>query len=1013
MMRTRSLVLGVALLLTPLFPIGYIVAGDFLPEPTTVGPTGGDTTAIVATGRSRVVAAGLSGRQVWVASSEDSGRGWSEPQVVWDGTTPAEPQLCVDDVGALSLIFRDAGAVFESRSEDLGAEWSEARELARFDTGTLSGLRAGGNAAGSRALAWIHQPASGPAELWGLFIGWGERIRGPVQLAQASQEGEIAHPALTLGPGREVWIVWQQRDTPQAPWRDMLTRTLDGGGSWGFGGVPVAVPTPTAGDDGAREPVVAVARGETGWRVAVAWVEGLEGAEIVRVGLSTAAGAPGSWLDPPPRPGDGQCTGETMPRLCSGKAGLVAAWRCAGGQAAVASSLSTDLGEHWDSQAWVGDDPSQRAQDLALTCEGTEPGVLHVALALEPSRRREAHGSLRRPMEDALPSGEEWPLWEPALHPVDFLPARHGDRAQLASSEGDAFVGLDLDEEPSPAVNGSTAESRVDRDRPLGAVSAESPSIATGDGFFVQLLWIETDPATGDRTLRAALSPDRGGSWAPAAGPVASPTPTSPAVAGLAAAPSGSGTVVAVYADRDASGNVMKAAVSSGSHGYSWQIAGTIGTAGSSPSRPALCAALSGGQDWFFVAWNTQTEGAGQVLFSRSPGGEEWEPAQRLDDSGAAIGDPRIVCNAEGRVLVAWDDGRDPTGSQIRARCSSSSGAAGSWSEGDFRLDEGESASTPRLAAGGEGSLFASYLAPGPGGQGPHLVVRHSCGECGQWSPEVVVTSGVATPPSGHDLAAAGAGHVLVAWDENGANVYATSSADYGNLWTPPSMVGSASSGLSGADPRLRALLHEDGGAAICFVYDGGQDEPLDLRASVSDDSGITGTWTGPFGLAPHGGLGYEDYGGAPLLDAGPVAALTPSLEGWRESFLVTGWTAGEDDRPSVAASRRRLPSGRPPAVAGVGFREDQQTLSWRPIPPQGLSYYHVYRAVVWPGRVEDAHFGCQAAGMTSTSMVDPSEPDPGTALLYLVTAVGPGGEGPSGTSLEVMSCEPDPDPCY
>jgi hypothetical protein len=126
----------------------------------------------------------------------------------------------------------------------------------------------------------------------------------------------------------------------------------------------------------------------------------------------------------------------------------------------------------------------------------------------------------------------------------------------------------------------------------------------------------------------------------------------------------------------------------------------------------------------------------------------------------------------------------------------------------------------------------------------------------------------------------------------------------------------------------------------------------------------------------------------------------------------VAAWSVLAGARTDIAAGRWRLVSGTPPEVRSLRFQPDKRTLGWLALPAELVQYHQVYRAVARSGRIDRSVFRCRQAALPGTSLPDFAEPDPGSALFYLVTAVGPAAEGPHGTSLRVESCELSPPAC-
>ncbi|RMG48985.1 MAG: exo-alpha-sialidase [Acidobacteria bacterium] len=934
--------------------------------------------------------------ELQVQFSSDDGRTWS--LAFWEYNVTQAPAICSDRLGSVYLVWAqdwEPQRIYIRRSADFGQSWDPPLLVGQPNFLAGPPLLAC-NAAGQVFVLWM-EAVGASRDLYAAGIDFSS---GGAPVVAKLNDAPLAdpQPALAAGWGRVGWAVWLT-DPPYASVQ--FSRTRDGGATWS---PPAPVPYPSILERTAASPRIAAQGIGT---AAVAWLERPLGGRA-RVYVSSTSDGGVTWLGQPTQPDGGSCSGgdETLPRLCLGSAGLAVAFGCAvdPGRVTVGTNLSRDLGATWVYPSPVlPDDEDQRdLVALALACDVGAFGHLHVAACVEPRHGRQHFVSLRHAMGDPA-----WRLWEPHTAAPDGAPAQHGIEAVAAADqEGRGFLEVNLEESFAVGVNGTTAEVRLDTaEGPPGAGESSEPAV-TGSGWpDVYAAWVYSSPIETPEIL-AAVSPDGGVNWIRSETPVAIGDVGAPA---LAAAGRGAGSpppVLAVHTRRSPGSGVrvLDSAVSY-DRGRTWQPAGQVSrTPDQGDIAQAVVCAPRGGPARVYAAWINER---GEVRTNRWAPAVGWQPEDvRLDTpaprTGYASGLPAIACDALGNVCVAWEDHRTIE-SQVRANCSHDFGA--SWQPLDVRLDQadGWDASRPALDADGAGALVVAFLENDPL-LGRAVRVRHSCDGGATWSP-------VATPQQTYQLSARvdaaiePRGHVLVAWTGDGPAVTVSASADWGHTWLEEQSF-ACSEATARCREEVSAELRADGGASLVYAFTPAFADRVDIRAVVSRDYGAS--WKGPFGLAPDGGIGHEGAGQLFRPIAGPVAdAGGPGGPGAGDPVTAV-WTAAPMDgsgSADVAAGRWRVPSGLPLEMRWLRFHADRLTLEWLPSPPEQADWYDLYRAP------DGGPFGCLARGLTSPTFEDPERPAPGRAFFYVVTGVGPGGEGSAGRDLGV-SCEPPPPEC-
>lgn len=195
-----------------------------------------------------------------------------------------------------------------------------------------------------------------------------------------------------------------------------------------------------------------------------------------------------------------------------------------------------------------------------------------------------------------------------------------------------------------------------------------------------------------------------------------------------------------------------------------------------------------------YVAWFDNTNGAYDIFVQASTdGGKHWlsSPVRAdTDDAGSAYSAyPQIVANADGQVVVVWEDSRDGN-NDVYANASNDYGA--SFSAADARLDGGDdpgaaNSFSPRLAMAGSKAYVVwedeRY------GDLHDVLLNASTDGGGSWAGDAVRVEGDAEgiADSVKPAVAATEAGVHVAWQDDrsgGYDIFHRFSTDGGVTWT-------------------------------------------------------------------------------------------------------------------------------------------------------------------------------------------------------------------------------------
>jgi hypothetical protein len=332
---------------------------------------------------------------------------------------------------------------------------------------------------------------------------------------------------------------------------------------------------------------------------------------------------------------------------------------------------------------------------------------------------------------------------------------------------------------------------------------------------------------------------------------------------------------------------------------------------------------------WLYV---TGTDGMGEVWIIQSEldalqlveaPRQAWGVVSRLSASGAAADEPAVVVDASGMFHVVWIEA--PAGgifntiyyTQVNGETVAQVVAIKGGVDGEFVRQ-------PTLLIDPAGWL---HMAWSGGGQGEIRVSRvqlDEAGNPGSWSPDQVISTGLAAYPQ---LARDSAGNLYLLFVvpvNEGRGVYLSRSMNGGDTWTPPEKVFDAQgAGWAGVGEAALAIsLSRDGGqtAGVHAVW---VEEALPgtlpsqgiwyerTTANLATMDGLV--WSQPFkvaevganwpGLAVSGGDLHLVYS---ISDAGiwqrtiPVNTPASEVSSWSTAAQIPGWdgVGGSEGRP-------------------------------------------------------------------------------------------------------------------
>jgi hypothetical protein len=247
-----------------------------------------------------------------------------------------------------------------------------------------------------------------------------------------------------------------------------------------------------------------------------------------------------------------------------------------------------------------------------------------------------------------------------------------------------------------------TQDVKVDQVSPDDAVESDVPR-ACADGGAAYVAW--HDDRGGDSAVYVNFSVDGGSTWREGDEKLntAAAAASHPAIAC-------SGDEVWVVWEDERDGELRNRNIRmnrSSDRGRSWLEEDVLLDGDVEGDAMSLAPAIVAVEEDVYVAWFDSREGAYDIYVQASTdGGETWlaEPTRvDTDEAGAAYSAyPSMVADADGRVVVAWEDSRDGA-SDVYVNVSSDNAA--SFAAGDTRLDvgsDGTNSFLPRLAMSGD-----------------------------------------------------------------------------------------------------------------------------------------------------------------------------------------------------------------------------------------------------------------------------------------------------------------------
>ena len=1011
---------------------------DMLVNPPAVAPLANAPVrpALAVDGRGRQILLGGQGGVMTVATSPDDGRTWTQPVVLESSTgLYSGAALCVDRFSRAFAVWRYAAAgadpgeihaasfrFIEAATGSIPPQ-SVFRVDKDFDTTDSGEPVIDCNEEGMSLIVWEERRALGGHDLLGAMVQVFERDRSRLLKISAPSAEDNRMPDVDLRAGGAGYVVFQARYFNRT---DIYLASVTPSPAVKVRKIPTdgaVVPPilvhneiePRIAHRSARVPAVSPEARE----LVVAWLDDRDGFFRTLATFSIDGGE--SWftdVNLPTAPDGGACqSDQSMPRVCRGSAGVVVGFRCvdppAAGNVAFTNS-SRDLGQTWESSPAqpLDDEGSSDLQAFELQCAEEMTPDAHAAVRVTPREGRQYHAGGRGPGPDFS--------FEPHTEPADGLPQDHGQLVSLAHDEGQAWIAIDMAARGVMAVNGTTAKTRLDIECPAGVCTSTEPSIALGSAPYLHAAWLSR--ASIPSEIRAAVSADAGGRWVPSQNAVASGNVAAPFLLATERTDMfGLSPVLTLYLDRGGivTPQTLRSSLSV-DRGSTWNDAGQVNTTPLADDvMVSGMGAIVQGRSRFYAAWIHGNGQSGEVRFSfLTQSG--WSQDVRLDTppgplAGHPVGRPRVAGDDQANVCVFWEDRRDPNDVQIRVNCSSDGGAT--FQPADTRLDEpdGIPSTDPDIATDGLGHYAVVWREQTPTGVGDALVTRHTCQVGGPspttWSAPVKIPS----IPSGGPIYAPQitletGGHTVVAWD-NGFRVYSNFSKNWGNSFnagaTPLAVCSSPGAPAVNCGDGVRLFARPEGGVALSFQHEdiGGRG----VSALTTDDFGSGAAWSGPFTLTPDGGNGHEpNTGGA------GAYALHQALHGPPTALLAAWATTGNAiAAPDIAVNRWRIPNGVPPEMKVV-LASPSGLFTWEPfdLPSGAAAVYDVYRGAL-PVQSPSVPWSCVAQHLPDSRYQDPVDPAPGGILAYVITGVGPGGEGPSGTRIPLASCEPPPPPCF
>ena len=240
-----------------------------------------------------------------------------------------------------------------------------------------------------------------------------------------------------------------------------------------------------------------------------------------------------------------------------------------------------------------------------------------------------------------------------------------------------------------------------------------------------------------------------------------------------------------------------------------------------SVSGSAIVPDLAVDASYAYVTWQQ----GGNIWAARSPvSGNSLSFGAAVKLSGGEGQDPRILADGSGRVVVVWEDLRDPL-INIRANASTNSGQ--SWLADGVRVDKdvvnGDS-TRPVLAARSGGRILVAWEDTVRGKQDIYtnysddggvtwgaVASRVTAGEAGLYTSQ---RPSLAVDPAGNN--------VYAAWEDyrNGAyrDIYFSVSLDNGKTWNEPDYRMNESSPAGAADARTPRVFAATSRAAVLWV---------------------------------------------------------------------------------------------------------------------------------------------------------------------------------------------------
>jgi len=496
---------------------------------------------------------------------------------------------------------------------------------------------------------------------------------------------------------------------------------------------------------------------------------------------------------------------------------------------------STDGGDTWPGPpVTINDTPSADFADLAVNETGRVFAAWENSTAVPAPPPATLH----------VASSADGITWDPSVRVDDASMVDWGVFPSLAVGPGGAVHILwtdlrngDQDIFFSTSVDGGltwTPDLLVS-DGPSG--NQWLPSLAVNATGTLYAAW--TDDRTGDGEVRVSSSGDGGATWTPS-------VQVNPPSAGWQATHQGSialstnGSVHVAYGDPDPPGTNVVATSYNG--GVTWPVLASTNIpvpGGFPPAWQRLASDVNG----LHALWDDYLLEFDIYSASSADGGVTWTtPAVEVNGESGTVRDdrPDIAVDGNGALYAVWTDNREYP-EDVRFARSADGGLT--WTSPNVLVSDvfGPAAQRDaRIGVDGSGTLYVVWEDYRVGGGDSDIYASSSLDGGDTWSPSIRVNSGGTGSAQGDpSLAVSPSGGLVVAWEDRRAgnwDIYAANSSDSGVTWSPDVRVDSDVGVSDQTDPDLAM----DSFGTLYAVWKDRRNDAGDVFLATSATSGVS-----------------------------------------------------------------------------------------------------------------------------------------------------------------------------